>query len=135
MTTMTLALDTNAACDLDGFNPGSHFPAASAVDDRIPADNAAGCRGNSRFPLSFDQAEDLMDRDGNITVTLLLDQEKYFNHVITSAQGEPLTAEDYAHDVAFGFGRPRECVTRILGSTDSGFIVSYSTHIREFLNN
>lgn len=131
---MTLALDTNAACDLDGYNPGSHFPEAAAIDDRIPADNEAGCRGNTLFPLNSRQAEDLMDRDGNITVTLLLNQDKYFNHLITSAQGEPVTPEDYAHDVAFGFGRPRECVTRILGTSGSGFIVSYSTHIREFLD-
>jgi hypothetical protein len=134
MTIMTLAPDTNTACDLDGYGRGSHFPEATAIDDRIPAGNTAGCTGNTRFPLTSDQAEDLMDRDGNVTVTLLLDQEKYFNHVITSAQGAPLTPEDYAHEVAFGFGRPRECVTRILGTSGSGFIVSYSTHIREFLD-
>jgi hypothetical protein len=134
MTIMTLALDTNAACDLDGYNRGSHFPEAAAIDDRIPADNEAGCKGNTLFPLSSNQAEDLMDRDGNITVTLMLDQEKYFNHVVTAAQGEPATPEDYAHNVAFGFGSPRECVTRILGISDGHFIVSYSTHIREFLD-
>lgn len=132
---MTLALDTNAACDLDGYGPGSHFPEASAIDDRISVGNAAGSMGGTRFPLNSVQAEDLMDRDGNITVTVLLDQEKYFHHLITSAQGEPLTTEDYAHNMAFSFGRPRECVTRILGTSDSGFIVSYSTHIREFLDN
>ncbi|MEO3931369.1 hypothetical protein WMO79_00955 [Micrococcaceae bacterium Sec7.4] len=134
MTIMTLALDTNAACDLDGYRPGSHFPEAVAIDDRIPAGNEAGCTGNTLFPLSSNQAEDLMDRDGNITVTLLLDQDEYFNHVITSAQGETPTPEDYAHAVAFGFGSPRECVTRILGTSDEHFIVSYSTHIREFLD-
>ena len=134
MTLMTLALDTNAACDLDGYGPGSHFPEAAAIDERIPAGNAAGCTGSTRFPLNSHQAEDLMDRDGNVTVTLLLDQEEYFNHVITSAQGEAPTPEDYAHDAAFSFGRPRECVTRVLGTSDSGFIVSYSTHIREFLD-
>lgn len=133
MTIMTLALDTNAACDLDGYSPGSHFPEAAAIDYRIPAGNETGCTGNTMFPLSSDQAEDLMDRDGNVTVTLLLDQEEYFNHVITSAQGAPPTPEDYAHNLAFGFGRPRESVTRILGRSDSSFIVSYSTHIREFL--
>lgn len=127
MTTMTLALDTNAACDLDGYGQGSNFPESAAIDERIPA-------GTTRFPLNSHQAEDLMDRDGNITVTLVLDQEKYFNHVITSAQGETPTPEDYAHSVAFGFGSPRECVTRVLGTSDSGFVVSYSTHIREFLD-
>lgn len=127
MTTMTLAPDTNAACDLDGYGQGSHFPEAAAIDARIPA-------GNTRFPLNSHQAEDLMDPDGNLTVTLLLDQEEYFNHVITSTQGETPTPEDYAHGAAFSFGAPRECVTRILGTSDSGFIVSYSTHIREFLD-
>ena len=131
---MTLVLDTNAACDLDGYGPGSHFPEAAAIDYRIPAGNEAGRTGNTVFPLSSDQAEDLMDRDGNVTVTLLLDQEEYFNRVITSAQGEPPTPEDYAHKAAFGFGRPRECVTRILGTSGGHFIVSYSTHIREFLD-
>ncbi|MCB5280582.1 hypothetical protein [Arthrobacter sp. ES1] len=134
MTIMTLALDTNAACDLDGYRPGSHFPEAAAIDDRIPADNEAGCRGNTLFPLSSVQAEDLMDRDGNLTVTLLLDQERYFKHVITAAQGDAPAPEDYAHAVAYGFGRPRECVTRILGTSGGDFIVSYSTHIREFLD-
>jgi hypothetical protein len=133
MTIMTLAPDTNAACDLDGYGPASHFPEAVAIDVGIPAGNEAGCTGNTLFPLNSQQAEDLMDREGNITVTLLLDQDKYFKHLVTSAQGEPLTPEDYAHAVAFGFGRPRECVTRILGTSGSGFIVSYSTHIREFL--
>lgn len=134
MTTTMLALDTNAACDLDGYGPGSHFPAAAAIDNRIPTGAAAGRTGNTSFPLSPLQAEDLMDRDGNITVILLLDQEKYFHHAIAATQGETPAPEDYAHAVAFGFGEPRECVTRVLGPTEAGYIVCYSTHIREFLD-
>lgn len=126
MTIMTFVRDTNAACDLDGYEPGSHFPAATAVDGRLPS-------GNTRFPLDSEGAEDLMDRDGNITVTLLLDQEEYFTHFVSSAQGDHLTPEDYAHSVAFGFGRPRECFARVMGTHGSGFVVDYSTHIAEFL--
>lgn len=70
-----------------------------AVEDTVTYDIAA-------IPLNSEQAEALMDRDGNITVTLLLDQEKYFDHVIASASSGAITPETYAHDVAFSFGTP-----------------------------
>lgn len=98
-----------------------------AVEDKVTYSIPA-------IPLKSEQAEALMDRDGNITVTLLLDQEKYFDHVIASASSGAITPETYAHDVAFGFGTPRECATRILGVSGTGFIVSYTTHIREYLD-
>lgn len=127
MTTMTLAPDTNAPCGLDGVGRGSHFPEASALDARLPG-------GTTVYPLTIEQAEDLMDRDGNITVTVLLEQSAYFERSINAAQGIEPGQEDYAHSVAFGFGQPLECSISVIGTEGEHFIVSYSTHIREFLD-
>lgn len=109
------------------------YRAPSEPELRVSPARVRGIEGGPLFPLSSHQAEDLMDRDGTVEVTLLLDQEKYFNHVISSSSGG-LTPENYAHDVAFRFGQPREGVTRIIGVSGSAFIVSYSTHVREFLD-
>lgn len=128
MTILTL-VPANAAADIEGL-----LPTAREISEFVPASNIPEGRNKLRFPLTSQQAEDLMDRDGNVSVTLHLDQEKYFNHLIASASGDGVTPEDYAHDVAFGFGRPHESEAHITGVAGSDFIVSYSTHILEFLD-
>lgn len=75
-----------------------------------------------------------MDRDGNVTVTILLNQENYFRNVIVSASDGSSTPELYVHSAAFSFGRPFECTAEITGISGPDFIVSYTTHIREFLD-
>jgi hypothetical protein len=89
---------------------------------------------NTELPLDSERAENLMDRDGNVTVNLLLDQENYFRHVIASATDGSSTPEHYAHNAAFSFGRPFECSAEVAGTSGSDFIVSYTTHVREFLD-
>ncbi|MCO4253876.1 hypothetical protein [Pseudarthrobacter cellobiosi] len=89
---------------------------------------------NARLPLDSRQAEDLMDRAGNVTVTILLNQENYLRHVIASATDGSSTPELYAHRAAFSFGRPFACAAEITGASGPDFMVSYTTHIREFLD-
>lgn len=128
MTILTLA-PHNAAGDIDGL-----LPTATEIIDLLSATHVPGGKDKLRFPLTSHQAEDLMDRDGNVSITLHLDQGKYFNHVIASASGDGITPENYAHEVAFGFGRPHESEAHIVGVEGSDFIVSYRTHILEFLD-
>lgn len=131
MTIMTLA-PARAAHDGDT----QHRAAVSVPGHRSPrlrAHKPEKIEGGPRFPLNSLQAEDLMDRDGYVEVTLLLDQEKYFSHVIASSVGG-VTPENYAHEVAFSFGRTDESVARIIGVSGSAFIVTYRTHVREFLD-
>lgn len=92
-----------------------------------------GSRIGMGMPLSALQAEDLMDRDGLVTVTVHLDQDTYLDHVISSAAGG-LTPEDYAHGAAFNFGQPREGSARIIGVIGAEFVVSYTTFVREYLD-
>ena len=94
----------------------------------------AGSRIMNQLPLNSQRAEDLMDRDGNVTLTLRLDQENYFRHVIASATDGSTTPEHYAHKTAFNFGRPFEGRSEIVGTDGPDFIVSYTTHVREFLD-
>ncbi|GAB5079734.1 hypothetical protein [Arthrobacter sp. AD-310] len=86
------------------------------------------------LPMNAEQAEVLMDTDGNVTVTVVLDKEIYLRYVVSSTTGEGATPEDYAHGAAFKFGRPRESAAEIIGVSGSDFIVSYSTHVREYLD-
>ncbi|MGY4541147.1 hypothetical protein ACVWY0_001056 [Arthrobacter sp. UYNi723] len=123
MTIMTLALEESVAHDIARRVPGSNILETTEI-----------AKSNVGLPLDSRRAEDRMDRDGNITVTLLLDQEKYFDHVIAAASDGANSPEDYAHDVAFGFGAPRESSSRIIGVSGTEFIVSYTTHIRECLD-
>lgn len=93
-----------------------------------------GDKDSSQLPLNPVQAENLMDRDGYVTVTVRLDQDKYLDHVIASATDDGPNPEDYAHEAAFGFGWPRESSAEIIGVSGSEFIVSYTTFIREYLD-
>jgi hypothetical protein len=86
------------------------------------------------LPMDSERAEALMDTDGNITVTVLLDKETYVLYVVASTTGTGTTPEDYAHSAAFDFGTPRESSAEIVGVSGSNFIISYSTHVREFLD-
>lgn len=100
------------------------------------AENQAGISvaDNDCFPLNSPQAEDLMDREGYVTVSLRLDQGKYFDHMIACASGEDLTPEDYAHEMAFGFGAPREAAVQVIGNSGTDFLVTYRTYVLEFLD-
>ncbi|MFJ2662529.1 hypothetical protein [Arthrobacter koreensis] len=116
-------------CDSRFFSPAcvTESPVAT-VENTLPEESP-------QLPLNMVQAEDLMDRDGYVTVTVHLDQDKYLDHVIASATGDGLSPEDYAHEAAFGFGWPRESSAEITGVSGSEFIVSYTTFIREYLDN
>lgn len=86
------------------------------------------------LPLTSERAEAAMDTDGNIAVTLLLNKDTYLRYVVASTTGEGSTPEDYAHAAAFNFGYPRESAAEIIGCSGSDFVVSYTTHVREFLD-
>lgn len=125
-TIMTLALDDTSSIELASRIPGSR------VLER--AETTSGIHTNVQRPLNSSQAEALMDREGNVSRLLHLDQDKYFDAVIAAASNGATTPEKYAHRVAFSFGRPRESSTRIIGATSTEFIIVYTTHIREFLD-
>lgn len=129
MTLMTFAPNrASHDCDSRPFSPScvTVSPAPAGVNT-FPEESP-------QFPLSMLQAEDLMDRDGYVTVIVRLDQDKYLDHVIASATDDGLSPEDYAHEAAFGFGRPRESSAEITGVSGSEFLVSYTTFIREYLD-
>lgn len=86
------------------------------------------------LPLNSERAEAAMDTDGNISVTLLLNKDTYLRSVVSSTTGEGSTPEDYAHGAALNFGYPRESAAEIIGCVGSDFVVSYTTHVREFLD-
>lgn len=135
-TILTLALDDHAALDIiAGGLPGSHILNKTEVNGDNPVFDLAEEENNAELPLDSDRAEALMDRDGFVTVILLLDQDNYLGYVVASATKGATTPEDYAHDTAFSFGIPNDCSAEIIGVSGSNFIVSYTTHIREQLIN
>lgn len=121
MTMMSLA----PSMSLSGLEGGGH-----EADDQVGISVA----DNDCFPLNSHQAENLMDRDGYVTVSLRLDQGKYFDHMIACASGDDLTPEDYAHEMAFAFGVPREAAVQVIGNSGTDFFVTYSTYVLEFLD-
>lgn len=134
-TILTLALDhPDALVAIAEQVPGSHILNKTDIDGNSPTFDFSEIVNSSELPLDSDKAENLMDRDGFVTVTLLLDQDNYFSHIIAAATGGASTPEDYAHDAAFSFGIPNDCSAEIIGVSGSSFIVSYTTHIREFLD-
>jgi hypothetical protein len=137
-TIVTLALDSATAFETARSIHNGRVLNAAEITSDAEAFGLSGERTGTRLPMSSEQAEGLMDRDGMVTVVVLLNQENYFERIITSASNSPTatthTPEAYAHDAAFSFGEPSEASAEILGVRGSDFIVSYTTHVRESLD-
>lgn len=133
-TIMTLAIDDSVAFDLALHLPGSRILNTTEIENTSTDFNISGGEGRKGPALTSEQAENIMDREGNVTVVILLDQENYFSHFVASATDESSSPESYAHSVAFAIGKPFEATAEIIGASGADFIVSYTTHIREFLD-
>ena len=133
-TIVTLALDDSVAFDIALHLPGSHILNTTEIENIFADFNLSGGEGRKGPALTSEQAENIMDRDGNVTVILLLDQENYFSHFVASVIDGASSPESYAHNVAFKIGTPFEATAEIIGTSGADFIVSYTTHIREFLD-
>lgn len=116
--------------------PGSHV-----LDDRVlegPTDFEWDGEDDSqpRLPLTAEEATALMDDEGRVQVTVLVDKDDYLIAYSRGLYGTMPDHWDLIHDLAFDFGGPSDADTEIVGIGDGGeFAVNYSTDVRTILNN
>ncbi|KIA72669.1 hypothetical protein ANMWB30_24370 [Arthrobacter sp. MWB30] len=142
LTLVTLVVDNDTPGNIAGPIPGSRILSVAHLEActllHVPVKHSINGLTNTvndgATALDPAKAEELMDGDGVVTVVLLLDRDNFMEHVIASATTGKSTPESYAHSAAFTFGSPDEASAEIIGVAGTDFIVSYTTHIREFLD-
>jgi hypothetical protein len=140
---ITLALDSDTSRELLLDSPGvrtlneislGNSPWAFAVPSS-EANQDVFTNASQARSIKANQARELMGSQGFITVIVLLDKDRFFDSIITSASDtdDPRTPEDYAHEVAFDFGLSHDSSAEIIGVSGHCFIVSYTTRIGTYL--
>jgi len=136
---ITIAIDTSAGHsdadikDLIHRIPGTHMLDSAELGadltdfewddgDNLPA-----------MPMTVDDASELMDDNGYLTVVLAIDKDSYLEHHAYSSTEGADTHEDLVHSAVFDFGLPHDSTTEILAVQGDDFIVSYTTYVAEHL--
>lgn len=83
------------------------------------------------FPISPENAAEMMDKDGFVSVLISVDKELFLEHVMGTCQ--ELIVEDFVHDKAFSFGSTYNSKAEPVGVDGENFIVKYTTGIAEAL--
>lgn len=137
---LTIAIDDS--CDVPSDRladlvhrliPGSHTLDNTALDAQVTDFEWDDAGDEPRLPMSAEQARQLTDDDGRITLVTTIDQDTYFAGVIGSTTQGADTAEDYVHHQVFDFGLPYDCSLNIIAVSGSDFVVTYSTDLTDAL--